>query len=101
MAFADQLAMFIINTGQISPRHTRIRNHDASIAHVNKGFRDHLHGGKEAIDIVGAFNQHLQLPTTIAASLEKAIGILEVVVIGVGAGRVITHRRRNDFALRQ
>ena len=101
LAFAHQFAMLVIGTRQVIPYNTGVRNYDAGVTHVNKRFGDHLHRGKEAVDIIGTFHQHLQLSSPVAARLEKPIGILEVVMIRVLVGRFIAHRRRNNLALGQ
>ncbi len=60
---------------------------------------EHFNGGKQAVDIIGAFDQHLQLASAEAACFQELVGILELVVIGLDLLGIIAHNRSNDLAL--
>ncbi len=54
--------------------------------------------GEEPVEVVGAFDEDLQLAAATATGGQKPLGILEVVVIGGGVRRVVPDGRRDDLA---
>ena len=92
LASLHQLAVPVVRAGQVDAGLAGVGDDHADVADFDDRLRDHLDGGEEAVDVVRAFDQHLQLAAAQAAGLQEALGVLEVVVIGVRA--VWDHRRR-------
>ena len=101
LAACDQFAVTIFNTGEVNTLLTGVRNHHADIAHVDDRLLYHFHSCEQAVDVVRAFHQYLQLTTAHTVRFQEAIGILEFVMVLIGFFGVITHHRGNDLTLRQ
>ena len=69
-------------------------------ADLDHGLGDQLHRGEQAVDVVGALDQHLELPAALAAGAQELLGVLEAVVVGRGVGRIVADGRRDDLARR-
>ncbi len=97
-ALAHQLAMAVLSAGQVFTDSTSIGNHDTDKTHLDDGLVDHFHRGKQAVEVIGAFHQDLQLTSAQAFGVDKAIRHLEVVVIGQHVAEIRAHHRGDDLA---
>ena len=93
--------MLVLGARQILADLAGVRHDDAHVAHLDHGLGHELDRGEQAVDVVGAFHQHLQLPPAQASRREEFLGVLEAVVIRLGPGRVLAHRGRDDLPRRQ
>ncbi len=77
----DQLAVTIILAGKIVTHFAGIRDHHADITDFDDRLLDHLDRGKQAVDVIRAFHQHLQLAAAETAGPQEVVRILEFVMI--------------------
>ena len=75
--------MPVVGAGQVFADRAGVGDHHTHKADFDDGLGDHLDRGKQAVEVVGALHQHLQLATAQAAGAQEAIGHLEVVVVGL------------------
>ncbi|MEZ4410700.1 MAG: hypothetical protein R3A52_30085 [Polyangiales bacterium] len=68
---------------------------------VDHGLREPLHRREEAVEVVGPFDQDLELSAALAPRREEALGVLKRVVEGARVGHVVAHHGRDDLALLQ
>src|SRR5688572_7367212 len=80
-AACHQFAVAIFLTRKIFAGFACIRHDYADIPHFDHRLRDHFNSCEQAVDIIGPFNQDLQLPSTEAAGPKESVRILEFVVI--------------------
>jgi len=97
-ALADQLAVAVIQSGEVFADLTGIRDHHPHKPDLNDRLVDHLHGGKQAVEVIGAFHQNLQLASAQAIGVHEPIRHLEVVMVGVAVCHVRANDRRDNLA---
>ncbi|OQA13936.1 MAG: hypothetical protein BWY63_03317 [Chloroflexi bacterium ADurb.Bin360] len=93
--------MAVFCSGEILASFASVGNDDPDVADFHNCLRDHFHCGKQPVEVIRTFYQHLELSPSQAAGIEKVIGRLEVVVIGSRIVWIIAHNGGDDFALRQ
>jgi len=93
--------VFVIYARQVIANVAGIRHNDADVAYVDHELGNSLDGCKQPVDVIRAFDQGLQLPTTPPASPQEFFRVLEVIVIGGGNLRVIANGGRDDVTLAQ
>lgn len=100
-ALGDQLAVLVVLAREVRAGLAGVGDDHANAADVDHRLRDHLDRGEQPVDVVGALDEHLQLPAAHTSSPQELIRVLEVVMVGFFVVRVLAHRRRDDLALRQ
>ena len=101
LAPLHQLAMAIVHARQVGAGLAGVRDHHTDHAHFDGGLGDHLDGSEQAVDVVGAFDQGLQLAAAHPAGAQEVIWVLEAVMVGLGVSRLCAHNAGNDLTLRQ
>ncbi len=86
MASLHQLAMPVLLARQVRAGLAGVEDHHADGADFDDGLGDHLHRGKQPVEIVRAFDQYLQLAPPQAAGLQEPVRRLEVVVVRLHVG---------------
>jgi len=77
----------VIQTGKVFTDLASIGNDHAHETHFDDSFVNHFYGGKQAVEVVSAFHQHLQLPTAQTGGHDETVGHLEVVMVS----RAVVH----------
>src|SRR5579859_2903011 len=75
-------------------------NHHSRFALLDDRLRNQLHGGKETVDEIRPFRQHLVLAAPVAARSEERLRVLKVVMV-VRIVPAVADRRSDDVPLRQ
>jgi hypothetical protein len=101
LTVGDQLAVAIALAGGVGAAFTGVGHHHAHLADLDHGLVDPLDGREQPVDVVGAFDQDLQLTTLAAAGGQELAGLLEAVVIGRVVLGIDPDQRRDQFARRQ
>ena len=92
--------MLVLLAREVDAGRAGVGDDDADVADLDDGLRDHLDGREQAVDVVRALDEHLQLAAAQAAGREELLGVLEVVVVRARASRgVVADGRRDDLAL--
>src|SRR5271167_3162000 len=75
-----------------------IGHHHAHLADLDHGLGDPLHRGEQAVDVIGALDQHLQLATLAPTGDQEPLGILKAVVEAAVVLALAAHHRGDDLA---
>jgi hypothetical protein len=97
----DELAVLVLIAGEVDARLTGVRDDNADVADLDHRLRNHFDGRKQAVDVVSAFDERLQLTAAQSAREQELLGVLEVVVIQLRRRRIVTNRRRDDLPVGQ
>ena len=89
--------MAVIGARKIHPDVAGIRNHHTHKTYLDHGLWNHFNRGKQAVEVVGAFHQHLKLTSAQAVGGNEAVRHLEVVVIGKRIIDIRTHHWGDDL----
>jgi hypothetical protein len=90
--------MLVVVPREIDAGLTGIGDDDADAPHLDDGLRGELDRGEQAVDVVRALDHHLELPAAAAAGGEEAVGILEIIVIGLRVLGVVADHGSDDLA---
>ena len=92
-----QLAVLVVVAGDVRAGLAGVGDDDADPADLDDGLVDRLDCGEEAVDVVGPFDEDLELPAASPAGAEERLGVLEVVVIIARVGRVVADDGGDDL----
>ena len=98
---ADQSAVAVIVAGLVQAGLAGIGHDHADEADRHLGLGHDLARGEAGVQVIGAFDQHLQLAALVTAGVDEHFRVLEVVVVVQRVGRVGAHHRRDDGPFRQ
>ncbi len=93
--------MAIAVAGRVDAHRAGIGDHHAHLADLDHGLGDQFHRREQAVDVIGALDQHLQLAALAPARGQELAGVLEAVVEGRGLGRLLADGRGDDLAGRE
>ena len=58
-ALADQLAVAVVQPGKVFAEVAGVRDDHSHKTNLNHGLMNHLNGGEEPVEVIGAFHQNL------------------------------------------
>jgi len=96
----DHLAVLVVLAREVAAGVAGVGDDDAHGAHLDDGLGHQLLGGEQAVDVVGAFHQDLELPAALAAGEQELVGVLEAVVVRLRKGGVVADHGRDELARR-
>ena len=89
--------MAVILARKVDARPAGVGDDHADHAHFDDRLGDHLDGGEQAVEVIGAFHQHLQLAPAHTAGREEVVGHLEVVVVGLWRWPIVADDGGDDL----
>ncbi len=93
--------MTVFLAGYVGCLRSGIEDDNADIADRNHRLCYRLDRRKQPVDVPGAFDDDLQLPSAIAAAFQEFLGLLEIIVKGLVGAQIGSDLRRDDLAGRQ
>ena len=97
----DELAVLVVDAREVRADRARVRDDDADGADLDDGLRDHLDRREQAVDVVRALDEHLELAAARAAG-ERGTPRGPGSCCGTSrVARIVADDRRDDLALRR